>query len=72
MNSRKYWTPGTAGAPTRYPELTFAQVAPGQWQLLCRGGWGGNDWAQIGPAYASKAELLADLDRYARFYGCSV
>lgn len=28
--------------------------------------------AQIGPEYKSRAELLADLDRYAAEYGCKL
>jgi hypothetical protein len=28
------------------------------------------DGATVGPYYETRAELLADLDSYARFYGC--
>ena len=49
---------------TRYPELGYRQD--------------GRDWnlyamparSHVGPHYASRSELLADLHRYAAFYGC--
>jgi len=58
------------GAPgvyhrTRYRELEFAKIEPGCWQFI-----DAETKSQIGPHYASKAELLADLERYAREFGC--
>jgi hypothetical protein len=48
---------------TRYPELDYRQDAPGTWRIV-------NGGASVGPHYASKAELLADLERYAaNWYG---
>jgi len=51
--------------PTRLPELSYEKHAAGLWRIIA------TDTGQaIGPHYASKAELLADLERYAREYGC--
>lgn len=49
---------------TRYHELTYHQAFRGLWRII------GPQGAEIGPHYASKAELLADLDRFAAEYGC--
>lgn len=50
---------------TRFPELGFAKHGHDLWRIIdaCSG-------AAIGPFYKSKAELLGDLERYAREYGC--
>ena len=48
---------------TRYPELMYRQAFPGVWRFV-------GDGCDIGPHYASKSELLADLDRFAAEYGC--
>ena len=52
--------------PTRFPELAYEKHAPNLWRIIA------TDTDQpIGPHYASKAELLADLERYAHDYGCA-
>ena len=48
--------------PTRFPELFYDEAVKGLWRIMDA------DGAVIGPHYASKAELLADLDRYAADY----
>ena len=53
--------------PTRYPELGYRQDAPDLWRIYAT-----EDRCPVGPHFASKAELLADLHRYAAFYGCEV
>lgn len=50
---------------TRYKELSFHEWGRGNWRLVTT-----DDHATVGPHYKSKAELLADLDRYAAEYGC--
>lgn len=52
--------------PTRFKELGYVKVAPGLWRIVSR-----EDGAAIGPHYPSKAELMADLERYAIEYGVS-
>jgi len=52
--------------PTRFPELAYAQHAPSLWRIIA------TDTNQaVGGFYATKAELLADLERYAIDYGCA-
>jgi hypothetical protein len=51
---------------TRFAELGYEQHAPGLWRIMSL-----DTPAAVGPHYASKAELLADLERYATFYGCN-
>ena len=57
----------TFGAPvlfrTRFAELTYGRADKRLWSFF-------NDGARVGPLYASKAELLADLHRFAREFGC--
>lgn len=50
---------------TRFAELGFEQVDKGLWRFVCT-----ESGRHCGPQYASKAELLADLERYAASYGC--
>lgn len=52
--------------PTRFPELGYACDAPGLWRIYDTSTGGA-----IGPFYATKAELLADLARFAREFGCA-
>jgi hypothetical protein len=52
--------------PTRYPELAYAKHAANLWRIVAA-----DTGAAIGPHYATKAELLADLARYAEDYGCA-
>ena len=49
---------------TRYPELGYAKHAPDLWRIIDL-----SDGQAVGPHYKSKAELLGDLDRYAREFG---
>ncbi len=49
---------------TRFKELGYAKHAPNLWRIL-----DSDTGAAIGPHYRTKAELLADLERYAREYG---
>ena len=56
----------TSNRPTRFAELAYANHAPGLWRIIATD----TDQA-VGPFYASKAELLADLDRYATSFGCN-
>ena len=49
--------------PTRFPGLLYGQIAPSCWRVI-----DGHETrrAAVGPVYRTQAELLADLDRYAR------
>lgn len=49
--------------PTRYAELWYRQDGPGLWRFYSE------DRRAVGPQYKTKAELLADLERYAEVYG---
>lgn len=49
---------------TRFPELNY-QRQWDRWRIVTA-----EDGAAVGPQYRSKAELLADLERYAGVYGC--
>ena len=49
---------------TRFDELRFHQPFPGVWRFVDA------EDRDVGPQYATRAELLADLDRYAAEYGC--
>lgn len=51
--------------PTRYKDLGFRQDAPSLWRIIAM-----DTLCAVGPHYKTKAELLADLDRYAAEYGC--
>jgi hypothetical protein len=51
--------------PTRYPELGYTKSG-NDWRIVATDGN-----AAVGPCYKSKAELLADLERYAQEYGCA-
>jgi hypothetical protein len=53
--------------PTRYPELGYRQDGPSLWRIYALGD---GRPAGVGPQYRTRAELLADLDRYATDYGC--
>jgi hypothetical protein len=50
---------------TRYPELGYANYGRACWRIVDR-----SDNRVVGPIYKTKAELLADLDRYAAVFGC--
>lgn len=51
--------------PTRYPELSYTQVDRSCWRFIDNST--GNP---VGPQYRTMRELLTDLDRYAKFFGC--
>ncbi len=53
--------------PTRYKELGFAQHAPGLWRIIDM-----STNAAVGAMYRTKAELMGDLDRYAKDFGCEI
>jgi hypothetical protein len=48
---------------TRFDGLGYAHIKRGVWQFVDMDGE-----AQVGPQYASKDELLADMHRYATEY----
>ncbi len=50
---------------TRFPELAYTNITPGLWRIVDT-----STKQTVGPHYATKAELLADLERYARDFGC--
>ena len=52
--------------PTRYPELGYQKVAPGLWRFVDL-----ETGSTVGPQFKTKAELLADLARYATEYGAT-
>ena len=49
---------------TRFKELGYVNIAPSLWRILDR-----QTMQFIGPQYATKTELLADLERFATVYG---
>ena len=52
---------------TRFSELGYWMVEPGCWQCV---DLTGENPRQTGAQYATKAELLANLEAYATEYGC--
>jgi hypothetical protein len=50
---------------TRYAKLGYRKDGPDLWRLCTT-----EDGCAVGPHYASKAELLADLERFAAEFGC--
>jgi hypothetical protein len=52
---------------TRFTELGYWQIEPGCWQCV---DLTGDRPAQVGYQYATKDELLANLEAYATEYGC--
>jgi hypothetical protein len=51
---------------TRFAELGYRCDGPSLWRI-----YDITDTPQpVGPQYRTKAELLADLDRYAKNFGC--
>lgn len=53
---------------TRFKELVYANMDRGLWRLF-NVDYDGEKHA-VGPYYSTKAELLADLTRYATNFGC--
>ena len=45
---------------TRFNAIGYAKIRPGYWSFIAQ-----DDKVQVGPQYRSKAEMLADLTRYA-------
>jgi len=64
MSDRIVIGPG-AVRPTRFKELGFRNDGHGLWRIYTT-----DTENAIGPHYASMAELLGDLARYAKEYGC--
>lgn len=59
---------------TRFAELGFINQEPGLWRFVDKQNpisTSPYGFATIGPQYATKAELLADLSRFATEYGCN-
>ena len=52
---------------TRFPELGYADTGHGVWRIIDTDGG-----CAVGPFYATKAELLANLESYAVDFGCAV
>ena len=50
---------------TRYPELNYQLQGAGNWRIL-----DSSTGAAVGPSYRTRAELLADLARFAEVFGC--
>jgi hypothetical protein len=50
---------------TRFKELNYTKCAANLWRIV-----DAETDATIGPHYKTKTELLADLARYAKEYGC--
>lgn len=53
---------------TRFAILGYRQDAPGLWRIYDTSD--PRRPAAVGPHYRTKMELLADLPRYARDFGC--
>lgn len=51
---------------TRYSELGYDNFGPGLWRII-----NVETGSETGQHYKTKAELLADLDRFAAEFGCS-
>ena len=62
----KLYTPGPV-VRTRFPELAY-QHRGDHWRILDVTGGGESG---VGPQYPTRAELLADLERYAAAFGCA-
>ena len=52
---------------TRYKELDYFNDDANLWRIYTGGT---DDGSAVGPHYRTKAELLADLDRFAAEFGC--
>lgn len=50
---------------TRFKELAYEKQGAGNWRFIDT-----ETGAAVGKFYTSKAELEADITRYAEFYGC--
>jgi hypothetical protein len=64
----KAMEPSRVNAGTSRSERVYRPVPnqpAGEWRFIHT-----ETGAQVGPYYTSKAELLADLERYAQAFGC--
>jgi hypothetical protein len=61
--------PMTGIRPTRFGTLGYRCDGRGLWRVYDVENR--ESPAAVGPFYVTKAELLADLDRYAHEYGCA-
>lgn len=52
---------------TRFPELGYAKIDARCWRIIDT-----SSGSAVGPQYRTRAELLSDLERYARAFGCAV
>jgi hypothetical protein len=52
---------------TRFKELGYIKCAASLWRIV-----DADTGSTIGPHYKTKTELLADLARYAKEYGCEL
>ena len=52
--------------PTQYTELSFYRQDEGVWRFVDN-----STGAAVGPQYRTRAELLADLPRFADLFGCN-
>lgn len=50
---------------TRYPELFYVNDGYRLWRII-----DASTGNRVGPQYKTRAELLADLDRFASVFGC--
>ena len=58
---------------TRYAELGLIKCTPTLWRFIdLTDDPGGKKQIVIGMQYRSKTEALADLDRYAKDFGCKL
>lgn len=52
---------------TRFKDIGYRRDAPNLWRFVDM-----STDASIGPQFRTKAELLADLNRFATLFGCAV
>jgi len=56
----------TTDTPTRFPELGYRKTG-NVWRIVDR-----STGEAVGPQYRTRAELLADLPRFAEQFGCDL
>ncbi len=63
--------PAETPSKTRYPELGYVRDGASLWRIVDMT-WRKDDglFSRVGPHYVTRGELLADLNRYATFFGC--
>lgn len=60
--------------PTRFAGVGYVEFGAGRWQFVdLESPLASNPcgFSQVGPIYPTKAELLADANRYCTEYGCA-